>query len=103
VGPVLIGAEKVLGALKEVHSAPNLAKGAALARTLRLETMVEVRKLCDDLENKVPAELWTLATYKELLFMDTHALDQAETRRNSATVKASLPKIEMMSDLLASA
>merc|ERR1719311_1902036 len=51
---VLKGADKILGALQDIHKAGDLSKGAALARTLRLETMVEVRKLCDDLESKVP-------------------------------------------------
>merc|ERR1719420_2831045 len=67
VDEVLKGAEKLL---EGVHKAADMSAGAALARTLRLETMVEVRKLCDDLEGKVPADKWTLATYKELLFMD---------------------------------
>mmetsp|Transcript_34832 Transcript_34832/g.75694 ORF Transcript_34832/g.75694 Transcript_34832/m.75694 type:complete len:722 (-) Transcript_34832:66-2231(-) len=70
VDSVLAGAEKILAALKAVHDEKNLDEGASLARTLRLETMVEVRKLCDDLEAKVPADQWSLATYKELLFMD---------------------------------
>jgi len=73
---VLKGADKILGALQDIHKAGDLSKGAALARTLRLETMVEVRKLCDDLESKVPADKWTLATYKELLFMDSHENEQ---------------------------
>ena len=42
-----------------------------MARSLRLETMADVRKVCDDFEAKVPAEHWTLATYDELLFLDT--------------------------------
>jgi glutamine synthetase len=32
----------------------------------------EIRAVCDDAEEVVPAELWTLATYKELLFLDSH-------------------------------
>jgi len=74
---VLQGVEKILGALEGVHGAGSLFEGATLSRTLRLETMVDVRKLCDDIESKVPSHLWTLATYKELLFMDTHDLDNA--------------------------
>ena len=42
-----------------------------MARSLRLETMADVRKVCDDFEAKVPAEHSTLATYDELLFLDT--------------------------------
>ena len=29
-----------------------------------------VRKLCDKAEEDVPADLWTIATYKDLLFLD---------------------------------
>ena len=45
---------------------------AAAARVLRLETMIEVRKHVDEFEAVCPAEHWTLATYKELLFLDLH-------------------------------
>merc|ERR1719321_1302005 len=88
VDPVLAGVEQIQGALKEVHNASNLSQGAALARTLRLETMVEVRKLCDDLEADVPAHMWTLATYKELLFMDMQGLDESS---NGHRYSASAP------------
>jgi len=43
---------------------------AKVARELRLEVMDDVRQLCDAVEAVVPASLWTLATYKELLFLD---------------------------------
>jgi len=43
---------------------------ATAARALRLETMEEIRKKCDEAEALVPPSLWTLATYKELLFLD---------------------------------
>jgi len=43
---------------------------ATAARVLRLETMVDIRKICDAVEALVPPSLWTLATYKELLFLD---------------------------------
>ena len=45
---------------------------AELARVLRLETMLSVRETVDAAEGVCPAELWTLATYKELLFLDQH-------------------------------
>jgi glutamine synthetase len=32
--------------------------------------MVDIRKVCDAVEALVPPSLWTLATYKELLFLD---------------------------------
>ena len=32
---------------------------------------MNVRKVVDDVEAACPANLWTMATYKELLFVDT--------------------------------
>ena len=52
------------------EAAALAALEADLARELRLETMIAVRKTCDDAEAVCPAGLWTLATYKELLFLD---------------------------------
>merc|ERR1711871_1842635 len=43
---------------------------AELSRVLRLETMIDIRETCDSIEEIVPADLWTLATYKELMFLD---------------------------------
>ena len=34
--------------------------------------MEKARETCDNLEKLVPAEAWPLATYKELLFLDSH-------------------------------
>eukprot|EP00584_Thalassiosira_punctigera_P005522 CAMPEP_0172525800 /NCGR_PEP_ID=MMETSP1067-20121228/821_1 /TAXON_ID=265564 ORGANISM="Thalassiosira punctigera, Strain Tpunct2005C2" /NCGR_SAMPLE_ID=MMETSP1067 /ASSEMBLY_ACC=CAM_ASM_000444 /LENGTH=104 /DNA_ID=CAMNT_0013309155 /DNA_START=51 /DNA_END=361 /DNA_ORIENTATION=- len=34
--------------------------------------MIDIRTVCDAAEEVVPANLWTLATYKELLFLDSH-------------------------------
>jgi len=59
-------------ALSEIHATEGYYEKALLARVLRLETMVDVRKVCDTAEETVPAELWSLATYKELLFLDSH-------------------------------
>lgn len=61
------------GALHEIHEAESSYDKAKLARVLRLETMVELRKVCDEAEETVPEDKWTLATYKELLFLDSHA------------------------------
>jgi len=58
-------------ALSAMHSEKDSKEKANLARTLRLETMVKLREKIDAAEGKVPAELWTLATYKQLLFLDT--------------------------------
>eukprot|EP00591_Stephanopyxis_turris_P011704 CAMPEP_0195509352 /NCGR_PEP_ID=MMETSP0794_2-20130614/2306_1 /TAXON_ID=515487 /ORGANISM="Stephanopyxis turris, Strain CCMP 815" /LENGTH=714 /DNA_ID=CAMNT_0040636545 /DNA_START=35 /DNA_END=2179 /DNA_ORIENTATION=+ len=59
-------------AVAEIHAADSSYEKAKLARVLRLDTMVELRETCDAAEEIVPADLWTLATYKELLFLDTH-------------------------------
>jgi len=64
--------ETLKSALSEIHGTEDLYEKAKLARVLRLETMVDIRKICDLAEETVPAELWTLATYKELLFLDSH-------------------------------
>lgn len=66
------GVETLKSSLKEIHDSEEPYEKAKLARVLRLETMVEIRKVCDDAEELVPNELWTLATYKELLFLDSH-------------------------------
>ena len=59
-------------ALHIIHDASSSYEKAGLARKLRLETMVDVRKICDSAEEMIPSDLWTLATYKELLFLDSH-------------------------------
>ena len=67
----LVSATKQLQkALFKIEHAGNLTAGAALARTLRLETMVEIRAVVDRIEGVTPASAWTLPTYGELLFLD---------------------------------
>lgn len=62
--------------LHGMHAAPDEYTKASLARVLRLETMIDVRAVCDKAEALVPADMWTLATYNDLLFLDkTHADD----------------------------
>eukprot|EP00928_Gymnodinium_smaydae_P061286 TRINITY_DN45401_c0_g1_i1.p1 TRINITY_DN45401_c0_g1~~TRINITY_DN45401_c0_g1_i1.p1 ORF type:complete len:893 (+),score=180.53 TRINITY_DN45401_c0_g1_i1:134-2812(+) len=46
---------------------------ARLARELRLDNMVRARRMCDDLETKLPAADWPLATYKDLLLNDFYS------------------------------
>jgi len=65
-------AASVSDGLKGMHGAEDEFSKAKLARVLRLETMETVRAVCDKAEEVVPADLWTLATYKELLFLDSH-------------------------------
>jgi glutamine synthetase len=60
------------GAVKSIHEGGTSLEKARIARTLRLDTMVGVREHCDNAEAVIPANLWTLATYKELLFLDSH-------------------------------
>jgi len=64
------GLGKVEAGLAAVHAADSPYTKAQKARELRLETMIEVRQACDAAEAVVPPALWTLATYKELLFLD---------------------------------
>mmetsp|Transcript_6125 Transcript_6125/g.13203 ORF Transcript_6125/g.13203 Transcript_6125/m.13203 type:complete len:129 (+) Transcript_6125:1989-2375(+) len=81
VGP-LADLEASVGRLKDavaaIHAAENSYEKAQLARVLRLETMIDIRETCDAAEEVVPANIWTLATYKELLFLDSHSTDLIE-------------------------
>jgi len=75
VGPVaeLAAAVKTLqSALSDIHHEEDARKKADKARTLRLETMISIRETADAAEAICPAALWTLATYKELQFLDQH-------------------------------
>jgi len=73
VGP-LAELEAAVGAihfaLKGIHNEADDKAKANLARKFRLETMVSIREVADAAEAVVPADLWTLATYNELLFLD---------------------------------
>jgi glutamine synthetase len=75
IGP-LSDLEAAVGTLKsevaKVHAADSSYDKASVARVLRLETMIDIRAVCDAAEEVCPANLWTLATYKELLFLDSH-------------------------------
>ena len=59
-------------AVAAMHAADSSYDKAKLARVLRLETMVDMREAIDAAEAVVPADKWSLATYKELLFLDSH-------------------------------
>ena len=39
-----------------------------------METMVAAREAIDTAEATCPADLWSLASYKELLFLDSHTV-----------------------------
>jgi len=60
----------VKAGLDKVHAAADEEGKATAARVLRLEIMEEARTVCDKAEEDVPADLWTIATYKDLLFLD---------------------------------
>lgn len=62
---------KLKKAIEGIHAAESSYDKAKVARVLRLETMIEVC-VCDSAEDVVPEDLWTLATYRELLFLDSH-------------------------------
>lgn len=66
--------ETMKTALKEIHDTDDHYEQAKLARVLRLETMAELRNICDAAEEVVPSKFWTMATYKELLFLDSHQI-----------------------------
>jgi len=92
---VKAAAKSVADGLHGLHKADDTAAKATLARVLRLETMIAARKVIDDAEALCPEgarrraicpllrpfltppglcfpALWTLATYKQLLFLDSH-------------------------------
>jgi glutamine synthetase len=62
---------KLKASLAGIHAATDNFESAKLCRVLRLETMIEVRKTVDEVEAECPANLWSYATYKELLFLDS--------------------------------
>jgi glutamine synthetase len=56
--------------LNSIHKSNNIIDKSRIANTLRLDIMEKIRDLCDECEQIVPANKWTLATYKDLLFLD---------------------------------
>ena len=64
------GVSKLEQALHAMEEAPTEFATAQAARVGRLETMEEVRALCDAAEKMVPEEAWPIASYKSLLFLD---------------------------------
>jgi|Transcript_8538 glutamine synthetase len=70
-------APKLKTALAEIAKEKDSYKKAQMARVLRLQTMIEIREVCDEAEEVVPAKIWSLATYKELLFLDSHTSQTA--------------------------
>ena len=64
-----LASEELGKAIEEIHASSGKPQ-ADLARTLRLETMIDIREVCDAAEGLCPADLWTLPTYTDLLFLD---------------------------------
>ena len=62
----------VAAGVAKIHAAADEEAKATVARELRLETMEEVRAICDKAEEDCPQHLWTIATYKDLLFLDAN-------------------------------
>jgi glutamine synthetase len=70
VADLLQGVARLEQAWSDIHHTEDLAVRAEMARVLRLEAMEETRVLCDAAEALCPAHLWTLSTYKDMLFID---------------------------------
>jgi len=70
LGSLRMGVSTLETALQSIHNESDEIKKAQLSRILRMETMEEIRKDVDAAEAVVPHDLWTLATYQELLFLD---------------------------------
>ena len=75
----------------EVEEAASPEEAAKLAHTLRFGTMEHVRALCDETEASCKADLWTMATYKDLLFLDTHTHLREELAFGAATSDSNSP------------
>jgi glutamine synthetase len=68
------GVQTLKDGLAKVHAKKTTAAKAAECRVLRMDTMIDVRTVCDDIESLVPEAMWSMASYKEMLFLDTHAI-----------------------------
>jgi glutamine synthetase len=67
------GVQTLKEAWHKIEAIGDTKTKAAACRVLRLDTMNEVRDTCDAAEEVIPADQWSMASYKELLFLDTHA------------------------------
>jgi glutamine synthetase len=73
--------------LGKVHAEADPYQQAVLARKLRLETMVQQRDIVDDAEAHCPSHLWPVATYKDLLFLDSQQDGHGQTTGHLGVVK----------------
>jgi len=65
------GLAELKAALHAMESADGSYETAKAARVARLEVMEKVREVCDAAEAATPTALWPIASYKELLFLDS--------------------------------
>jgi len=65
------GLAELKAALHAMESAEGPYETAKAARVARLEVMEKVREVCDAAEAATPTALWPIASYKELLFLDS--------------------------------
>ena len=63
--------EEAVAAIDEL-SKTDLVAAAREAHDLRLGKMLEIRRICDSAEVLCRRDVWPLAQYKDLLFLDTH-------------------------------
>jgi len=68
------GIASLEAAWHQIEGKSDLYEKARDARTLRLETMGAVRRDVDALEGEVPEADWSVASYRQLLFLDSHPL-----------------------------
>ena len=65
-----VAANKALGKLARARAAAHEAEAEDVAmKDGVLPVMAEVRAACDALEKEVPADLWPLPTYRDMLFV----------------------------------
>ena len=72
IGELTSAVSKLEAAVHAIEGTESEFEKAKMSRVLRLETMEDIRKVCDKAEGMVPPGTWTLGTYKELLFLDSH-------------------------------
>jgi len=64
------GVQNLQKDLHKMEEASSAYEKARVARVARLETMEAVRKVCDEAEMLVPPEMWPIASYESLMFLD---------------------------------
>ena len=65
------GVLKLQRELDKMDKATSAYEKAKVARIARLETMEAVRKICDEAEMLVPPDVWPIASYESMMFLDS--------------------------------